>query len=408
MTGSSAFRPPLPPREAAAAVAAKLSARGFVAFFAGGCVRDHLSGIEPTDYDIATDATPVQITEIFKGARGVGESFGVMLVRSGGRTIEVATFRSEGAYHDGRRPSEVRFSSASDDAQRRDFTINGLFENPVTGEVIDFVGGVADLKGKLLRAIGDPQKRFEEDRLRTLRAARFAARFGLDIDAATEGAIREFSQDLKGVSPERIGGEVRRMLGHSTRASAIARLESWGLDRICLGETGSCGELARITALENVVSFPCALAAWSLDRRDRTHSPAQGNWAGSLMLSNREASDLRDILVLAPFIRCEWARLAKCRRKRTASGANFEDALRVLSGTEPALVEGVRREVVRLATDAGGLSPEPFISGHTLIERGLAPGPRFKQILDELYDRQLEGEFASVADAIAALAAMKG
>ena len=169
-------RAPMALRDAACAVADGLVRAGYEAYFAGGCVRDRLLGREVNDYDIATSARPDEVKAVYPKARGVGEAFGVMLVRHGGHTFEVATFREDGPYHDGRRPSEVTYSTARRDAERRDFTINGLFEVPHTGEITDFVGGRDDLAAKLVRAVGDPEARIREDRLRMLRATRFAAR----------------------------------------------------------------------------------------------------------------------------------------------------------------------------------------------------------------------------------------
>ena len=163
-------------RDAAAEIAAKFSAAGYTAYFAGGCVRDELLHLSPTDYDIATSATTEQIRLIFPKARGVGESFGVILVHHKGRVVEVASFRADGRYVDGRRPEDIEVGDEKTDANRRDFTINGIFMHPATGEIIDHVNGRADIQHKMLRAINNPDARLSEDRLRLLRAVRFAAR----------------------------------------------------------------------------------------------------------------------------------------------------------------------------------------------------------------------------------------
>ena len=177
-------RPPHRPdlRAAAVEVVRVLTQTGYVAYFAGGCVRDRLLGLEPADYDVATDARPEAVGRLFRRSQHVGESFGVMLVSIMGHSLQVATFRTEGVYSDGRHPDTVAFSDAIHDAQRRDFTVNGLFEDPLRGQIIDFVGGQADLKAGLVRAIGDPGARLREDRLRMLRAVRFAARFEFKIE----------------------------------------------------------------------------------------------------------------------------------------------------------------------------------------------------------------------------------
>jgi poly(A) polymerase len=393
----------MPPREAAARIAGTLSRAGFVAYFAGGCVRDHVLGIEPADYDVATDATPEQIAGMFPSARGVGEAFGVMLVRMGGRTVEVATFRSEGGYMDGRRPSEVRFTNAKEDAQRRDFTINGLFQDPQTGAVIDHVGGQRDIEGRTLRAIGDPDARFREDRLRTLRAARFAARFALVVDPATAAAARRYAPDLAGVSRERVGQELRKMLAHHSRAEGLALVEAWLLDAPALGERHCEGPLARVRALPAGAAFAEALAAWKLDRASRPDAPTEGDWVEALVLSNREASDLDEAVRLVQWIRDSWDPAPKSARKRRASRSLFGAALAIRAAEDPAHAASIRVSVGDLASEPGGLAPAPFVTGDDLIGAGLAPGPRFKALLDHAYDRQLEGEFRSRSQALEAI-----
>src|SRR5688572_24859254 len=224
-------RPTHPPcrREDALAVVQRLRGAGHVAYFAGGCVRDLLLGLEPKDYDVATDAPPDRVRELFKRTQAVGQAFGVILVRVGRSQVEVATFRAEGEYLDGRRPSEVRFTTAEEDARRRDFTINGLFLDPLTDQVIDYVGGQADLKAKVIRAIGNPDERLEEDHLRLLRAVRFAARFGFEIEPATDAAIRRHAGHLVRISPERVAEELRAMLTPPTRGAAWRMFWDQGL-----------------------------------------------------------------------------------------------------------------------------------------------------------------------------------
>src|SRR5829696_9146494 len=205
-----------PRREFATDIVGRLRREGFRALWAGGCVRDLLLGQDPADYDVATDATPEQVMAIF-GHRTVpvGVSFGVVRVRHPrGGEVEVATFRSDGAYVNGRYPESVVFSSPEQDAARRDFTINGMFYDPFAEQVIDYVGGRADLEARILRAIGDPWARFREDKLRLLRAVRFAARFRLTIDPATRAALRAMAGQIVVVAAERIAQELRRMLVH--------------------------------------------------------------------------------------------------------------------------------------------------------------------------------------------------
>src|SRR5882724_7855964 len=199
-------------REDALVVLKRLREAGHVAYFAGGCVRDLLLGAEPKDFDVATDAPPSRVQELFRNTQAVGAAFGVILVRQGGSQIEVATFRADAGYDDGRHPSKVRFTTAEEDARRRDFTINGLFLDPVGGQVIDYVRGQDDLRAGVIRAIGNATERFEEDSLRLLRAVRFAARLGFEIEPGTAAAIKAHAPQLKRISPERIADELRVML----------------------------------------------------------------------------------------------------------------------------------------------------------------------------------------------------
>src|SRR5262245_38157167 len=202
--------PSITEREFAVEVVRTLKDAGHEALFAGGCVRDELLRLVPKDHDVATSARPEQVRALFRRTIAVGESFGVVEVL-GPRPlrIQVATFRSDGAYTDGRRPDEVTFSTAREDALRRDFTINGMFFDPLQGELVDYVGGQADLRGRVLRAIGEPRERFTEDKLRMLRAVRLAARFEFDIHPDTAAAIRAMASEIEVVSAERITDELR-------------------------------------------------------------------------------------------------------------------------------------------------------------------------------------------------------
>ncbi len=212
-------------REFAIDVVRTLQNAGHTALWAGGCVRDELLGLTPHDYDVATSARPEQLRPLFRKRNEIGAHFGVVQV-IGPRaddgewlTIEVATFRSDGTYTDGRRPDTVTFSSPEEDAQRRDFTINGMFFDPLKGELIDYVGGRADLAAKVLRAIGNATERFTEDKLRILRAARMATRFALEIEPQTHAAARAMAAEIRVVSAERIAEELRKLLVHPNRAA---------------------------------------------------------------------------------------------------------------------------------------------------------------------------------------------
>ena len=225
-----------PMEKTAREVAARLREEGHVACFAGGCVRDMVRGLAPKDYDIATNATPETVQKIFPRTHAVGAHFGVIIVLENGFQFEVATFRSDEAYIDGRHPTAVHFSSPEEDAKRRDFTINGMFFDPEKNEVIDFVGGRADIDAKLVRAIGDPAQRFAEDRLRMLRAVRFATALDYTIDDATWQALVANAPAINQISAERIREELVRIFTSSNRLRGWDLLDSSGLMRAILPE----------------------------------------------------------------------------------------------------------------------------------------------------------------------------
>src|SRR6476661_2246928 len=222
--------------ETARAIATKLRQHGHTAYFAGGCVRDMVRGLPPKDIDIATDARPEQVQKIFARTYAVGAHFGVIVVLENGLQFEIATFRSDDVYLDGRRPSEVHFSSPKEDARRRDFTINGMFFDPAKNEVIDFVGGRDDLKAKLIRAIGDPAQRFAEDRLRMLRAIRFATVLEFQIESETWNALQQASASITEISAERIREELVRIFLSPQRLRGWDFLDTSGLMKEILPE----------------------------------------------------------------------------------------------------------------------------------------------------------------------------
>src|SRR6266478_9441721 len=225
-----------PMEKVARKVAARLREQGHIAYFAGGCVRDMVRGLIPKDYDIATDAQPEAVQTLFPRTFAVGAHFGVIIVIENGFQFEVATFRSDHAYIDGRHPTAVHFSSPEEDAQRRDFTINGMFYDPVAEKVIDLVGGRADIDAKLVRAIGDPTRRFTEDRLRMLRAVRFAATLGYEIEKATWEAVVANASSIIQISAERIRAELVRIFLSPERVRGWDLLDSSGLMRAILPE----------------------------------------------------------------------------------------------------------------------------------------------------------------------------
>ena len=388
-------------RDAAVRVVKQLVDAGRVAYFAGGCVRDRLMGIEPTDYDVATDATPDQVAAIFRRVQTVGKAFGVMLVRLGEHEIQVATFRTEGEYSDGRHPDSVEFTDAQHDASRRDFTINGLFENPLTAQVIDYVGGEADLKARIVRAIGDPHARLGEDRLRMLRAVRFMARFSFQLDPDTADAIRANAHELKGVSRDRIGQEIRRMLSVPNREVAAWEMQYLGLDTVVLMEPNRMVAPTRVGRLPDDATYPTALAAWLLDRHAESDADLQSiaeRWSDALVASNEERAGVCRALEVYSILTKNWDHVGVAKQKRLAATTEFNQGLLLLQATDRQAFVDVRRRVIDLAKS--GLSPDPLIDGNDLIQMGLLPGPAFSRVLEAVYDAQLEGAVNGREDAL--------
>lgn len=405
----------LAPREAAVAIVRRLREHGFTAYLAGGCVRDELLGQTPKDFDVATDAAPDRIRVMFRRTAEVGAAFGVMLVREFGPTIEVATFRADGPYTDKRRPDSVTFSDARADAQRRDFTVNALFIDPLAegdARVIDFVDGRRDLAERTLRSVGDPDRRLAEDHLRALRGVRFAARYGLAIEAGTAAAIRRHAGALEGVSRERIGEEIRRMFTHDSRGRAAGLLEELGLAAAVLGGGDQGFDGTAMDGLAPEASYAAALMAWLIGRGQwRADAPEPGLVGAvrsALLLSNDERDALRDGLHVLAVLMRGWEGLGEAGRKRLASGPGFGDALSVLRTMDRDQAAGVYAEVERLRGRFGGLSPQAFLDGEALIAMGMRPGPRFAEILRQVYDAQLEGRVTDAAGARALAGSLAG
>lgn len=398
-------------RRAATRIVKVLREAGHTAYFAGGCVRDELLGLEPTDYDVATDATPVRIRALFPRTADVGANFGVMLVREDRRTIEVATFRAEGPYSDRRRPDHVTFSDAKSDAQRRDYTINALFLDPLAdskgpahGRVIDFVGGLEDLRAHLLRAVGNPEERLAEDHLRALRAVRLTARLGLHIHPDTARAISRHAAGLHGVSRERIGDELRKILIHPSRAAGIALLDSLLLTGEVLREPAEQRDARVLTGLPSDASFACALAGWAVDRGHSAniHGPegVVARWRAALCLSNEESDALGGILEGVQTILHRWDRLGVAQRKRLAAGKWFREAMAIVKSIDSGVEYRISEAVSALTHDGIGVSPVMLVTGDDLVAAGMIPGPAFRRILESVYDAQLEGRVRSRAEAL--------
>jgi poly(A) polymerase len=414
-------------REFALEIAQKLRAAGFEALWAGGCVRDELLGLVPKDYDVATSATPDQIRDLFGHRRTlpIGAAFGVITVlgpRPAGQ-IEVATFRSDAAYSDGRHPDSVTFTTAEHDAQRRDFTINGLFFDPIAEQVVDYVDGQEDLQKRTIRAIGDARSRLREDKLRMLRAVRFAAAFDFAIDPDTLHAIQETAAEINTVSAERIGMEIRRMLLDPNRAVALTLLRETALLPHVLPELERSSDTAfndtkRVLAALNSPSLPLAIAALlhattpsdcSLRSEDDALPNQEAAEFGSslpnllgrrLRYTNKEVDRASWLLTNRDAIgqssHIPWPRL---QRLLTHEGANDLIALReAIAGPDDRALAYARE---RLAWPAERLNPLPLVDGSDLIRHGLAPGPQFSALLEQIRDAQLNGEIHSRDDALA-------
>jgi poly(A) polymerase len=414
---------------------------GFQALWAGGCVRDQLLGLTPKDYDVATNAVPEQIRQLFghKRTLPIGAAFGVISVlgsREAGQ-VEVATFRRDGVYQDGRHPDSVAFSTPEHDAQRRDFTINGLFFDPLTETVYDYVGGEADLKRRIIRAIRNPQERFHEDKLRMLRAVRFAATFDFAIEAITLAAIRELANEIVIVSAERIAAEMRRMLVHPRRSLAVRLLreselltailpEARAFDASDPNQDTSAANLRWTTTLALLDAlkqsdFPTALAALL---RALCHLPSESEsyaqllksmhltanaspteFAGAICrrwkLSNEEIEIVQWLLKNETTIRAAeqipWPKL-----QRILIAPNICQLLQFSRSVEE-VVDGDSRGATycenKLQLPIEQLNPIPFVTGDDLARLGFRPGPMFKEILLKVRDAQLEQQIRDASEA---------
>lgn len=411
-------------RREAVEIVRALRDAGHEAYFAGGCVRDELLGLEPSDYDVATDAPPREVQKLFPRTQAVGAAFGVILVHHGRGTCEVATFRADQDYADGRRPTGVRFTTAEEDAKRRDFTINGLFLDPLDGDkVIDFVGGSDDLKHRVLRAIGDPQQRFAEDYLRMLRAPRFAARFGLTIDPMTRQAIIDHAARLAQISPERINDELERMLTPITRVAAWSLL--WELKLIPVifrflpdapRAVGAGEMLFSRVGLNRAISYPLALAAAGLCVRRQ--SPAAMTTRAlldpvevrrlvsalrkALRLSNDDTEGVGHVLRLGQLLGDSEPSIAIMKRflAQPRSG-EARQLLAALAELDKSVSDRAAWLFDRLRElEQTDFAPPPLVTGDDLVAAGGQPGPAFKRALERAYDEQLEGRLTDKAQAL--------
>ncbi len=382
-------------KQAAIEIIRQLQQHGFQALLAGGCVRDMLLGRPAKDYDVATEALPADVIRLFRRTLKVGAKFGVVIVLTQGAQVEVATFRSEAGYEDGRHPTEVRFTSAAEDASRRDFTINGMFYDPLQEQVIDYVGGQADLARRIIRTIGDPQERFGEDYLRMLRALRFSTQLGFAIESATYQAVRRNAANIVRISGERIALELEGILISPNRAAGAAMLIETGLAAsIFPGFTGAQAEqgVAVLGRLRKKVDFPLALA---------------GFFAGCptdfvlerceiLKLSRKQARHLE--FLLAHRGRLLDVEMSLAQLKKLLAGPYFWDLYELERAIQKAAAakEGLSAlsRLRRRIRDLGDIDvkPKPLLNGHDLMHLGAVPGPALGQLAEELYVAQLEGE----------------
>jgi poly(A) polymerase len=392
-------------KAAAMYVADKLHQAGHVALFAGGCVRDMLLGYEPMDYDVATDATPEQVKELFPKARQVGAQFGVVLVRKYRHDVEVATFRTDGDYSDGRHPDIVAFRSREEDAKRRDFTINGMFYDPLTEHVIDDIGGQEDLIRRIIRTIGRPEDRFAEDHLRMLRAVRFAARLGFAIEPRTLAAIRDQSHKLPLISSERIYVELALILVVPSRASAWSLLVETGL-RAHLSPAWPIDEDADAMALRRLEALPPYRIDESLAMAALLPAGA-ADLASAVCHSLKMSNRLREAITwlvrsLARVQQDEVKELADL--KLLMADEEWPNLLELFRVDEIAHERGAERyeELVRRseAIPPTEIAPLPLLSGDDLLELGVPQGPEFGRILRAVYRAQLNRAIRTPEDAI--------
>ncbi|RCS50552.1 CCA tRNA nucleotidyltransferase [Bremerella cremea] len=398
-----------------------LKKSGFQALWAGGCVRDLLLGRESKDFDVATNATPDQVRDIFGHDHTIpiGASFGVITVNGGRRRgqVEVATFRTDMGYSDGRRPDAVRFSSAEEDAQRRDFTINGMFYDPIEEKVLDYVGGRRDLKHGLVRSIGNPYLRFEEDKLRMLRAVRFSSNFAFDLELATQRAIREFARHIHVVSAERIAAEMRRMLADNHRMIAVRMLRDLSLLDELLPELNSVvGHALRWSetyqSLE-ALQTPNFSAAMALLLRyacqhsvlnGQSHHPIEpaAQIAVRWKLTNEETKTIQWLLRHERQIRqadqVAWPTL---QRLLIAEPAPLLIAVgKAIQLAKRESTSGIEYAQSRIELPEEDLNPPPLLNGGDLIQAGYKPGPQFQRVLEKVRDEQLERRLTTAAQAL--------
>ena len=428
---------PRDPRlEAAKEIVRRLRREKFQAYLVGGCVRDLVMGLAPADYDVATDATPDEVLNLYPDSLTVGAQFGVVVVPCEGTDVEVATFRSDGLYTDGRHPQHVRYArTPEEDVRRRAFTINGLLYDPVKEKVLDYVGGQADIRRRIVRTIGDPLQRFSEDRLRMMRAVRFAARFEFALDAAALAAIRTLAPEIRTVSAERVRDEILKILTEGRARRGFELLDQAGLLAQVLPEVKA------MQGVEQPPQFHPEGDVWvhTLMMLEGLRAPSRTLALGVLLhdvgkpptFTVRERIRFDNHVEVGAKMAEEIAhrlRLATREKERVAElvrhHLRFKDFPRMRRSTQLRFLrmEGFAEhlELHRLdclashgdltnyemarqmleQTPAQEIKPAPLLCGDDLIERGYTPGPAFKQILQTVEDAQLEGRIRTREDAL--------
>ena len=429
-----------PEETTAIKVVKRLRNHRHVAYFAGGCVRDRLLGVEAKDYDIATDATTDQVRAIFPRTIPVGVHFGVVLVVLDGIHCEVATFRTDGRYRDGRHPSEIHFGDPREDALRRDFTINGMFYDPLTGRVIDYVGGIEDLRRCIIRAIGDPACRFQEDKLRMMRAVRFAAQLGFSVDQPTYASLVQLASTVTQIAWERIGDELVRILTQGSARRGYEILAASGLLRWILPEVACTKHVLASNPGSDVQNEKLQHTLSILGHLDELKRPTETlalaavlhdtgepqcclptRVQGFLLSRSERAAELSiHVCKRLKRARTTWERVEHLVRNRwrvygaiqmgTADLKRFLRKAHTRELLELACLHALGSNERRDAYDfclrklqelsPEDLSPPPLIDGSDLIRIGLTPGPRFSLILSTIEDAQLEGAVASRKEAL--------
>jgi len=428
-------------REAAINIIRRLHEAGHESYLVGGCVRDELRGVAPKDYDISTSARPGEVEELFSKTKDVGKSksFGVMLVVEGGKSFEVATFRTESGYADGRHPNKVEFSDAQTDASRRDFTINGLFLDPVTNKIHDWVGGEADLKTRTLRTIGKPAERFGEDHLRLLRAVRFAAQLDFQIDPTTFKAVKAYAEKVSGVSAERIRDELLQLFRPPHAARGLDLLRASGLLEHVLPELlpminceqspdyhpeGTVYDHVRLMLEKMPLDAPMELP-WTILLHDIAkpatvsagedgrihfygHEKIGANMSETILERLRFSREEIDTIVSTVRYHMQFKdapRMRKVTLRRMLLRPNFELELEqhridcLGSHGKLDIYDFIRTEQAAMVEQPALF--EPLITGRDLIALGMVPGPALGKLLNEIRDRQLAEEFDTRENALA-------